>query len=176
MISGIIGLPCPLLDDNSFGVATTSSYLRINIILPIGASWKTSLSIAKVTPSDVARQRQSTSLFELFEQIVGFLGRCCERGWSFDLTRRTDDGIGIQGAVPEVGSSDHGDQRQQAKRAQQMDKQTDEPNSSPSRGEHRGFFLGKTVIGSTTVAFFFQEGQTTQRSSPRHLDVCRSVC
>ena len=76
MIPGVIGFPGPLLDDDSFGIAPAASYLGNYIILPIGASWKTSFSVLEVTSPDVARQRYPASLFELFEQIVGFLRRC----------------------------------------------------------------------------------------------------
>ncbi len=79
MISGVIGFPGSPFDDDAFGIATAASSLGIHIILPIGASWKTSFSILEVTSPDVARQRYPTSLFELFEQIGSFLGRCCER-------------------------------------------------------------------------------------------------
>lgn len=87
MIPGIVGFPGPLLDDDSFGIAPAASYLGIDIILPIEASWKTSFSVLEVTPSDVARERYPTSLLELREQIVGFLVRRCELGWLLDVTR-----------------------------------------------------------------------------------------
>lgn len=175
MISRIIGFPGPPLDDDAFGIATAASYLGIHIILSIGASWKTSFSVLEVTPPDVARQRSPTSRLELFEQIIGLLGRCCERGRLFDVTRRADDGVGVERFVTEVGTGD-GDRGGQAEGAQQADKKTDEPNSSPSRGEHSCFPLGKLLNGSSTVAFSFQEGQTRQEPSPRYLDVSRPVC
>ena len=106
MISGIIGFPGSLFDDDAFGIATAASYLRIHIILPIGASWKTSFSILEVTPSDVAWQGYPASLLELFEQIIGLLGRCGERGRLLDVTRCAEDGIRIQKFVAQIGSSD----------------------------------------------------------------------
>ena len=75
MVSGIVSFPGTLFDDDSLGIAPAPLNLWIDIILPIGASWKAPLSVLEVTASDVARERYPTSLFELFEQIVGFLGR-----------------------------------------------------------------------------------------------------
>ena len=143
MVSGIVGFSGSLLDDDSFGIASAASNLWINIILPVVASWKTSFSVLEVTPTDVARQRSPASLFELFEQVVDFWGRCCERGRWLDLTRRADNGVDIRRSVTEVGSGD-GDRERQAERARQ-DEKTDDPNPSPSKGEHRLFFLGKTL-------------------------------
>ena len=104
MIPGVIGFPDPLLDDDAFGIAPAASYLGIHIILPIGASWKTSFSVLEVTPPDVAWQRSPASFFKLFEQVIGFPGRCGERGRPLDVTRRAEDGVGIQRSVAEVGS------------------------------------------------------------------------
>lgn len=143
MVSGIVSFSGSLLDHESFSIASATSFLGIDIILPIVASWKTAFSVLEIAPADVARQRSPTSLFELFEQVVGFLGRCCERGRRLDLARRADSGVDIQRSVTEVGSGD-GDRRRQAERAQ-LDKKTDEPNPSPLKGEHRLFFLGKTL-------------------------------
>ena len=80
MISGVVGFPGPSFDDDAFGVPPAASYLGIDIILLIVASWKTSFSVLEVTPPDVARERYSSSRFQPFEQIIGFLGRCCESG------------------------------------------------------------------------------------------------
>lgn len=103
MVSGVIGFSGPLLDDESFSIAPAAMSLGIDIILPIVASWKTSFSVLEVTPSNVARQRHPASLFELFEKVVGFPGRCCERGRPLTLIRRTDNGVGPQRFVAEVG-------------------------------------------------------------------------
>jgi hypothetical protein len=78
VVSGIVGFPGSLLDKDSLGIAPAASNLWIDIILPIVAPWKTSLSVLEVPASDVARERYPTALFELFEKIVGFSGRCCE--------------------------------------------------------------------------------------------------
>mgnify|MGYP006368273151 FL=1 len=75
MISGVIGFPGSPFDDDAFGIATSASSLGIHIILPIGASWKTSFSILEVTPSNVAWQRYPVSLLELCEQIIDLLAR-----------------------------------------------------------------------------------------------------
>jgi len=101
-----MGFSGSLFDDDAFGIATMTSYLGIHIILPIGASWKTSFSILEVAPSDVAWQRYPPSLLELFEQIIGLLGRCGERGRLLDVTRCAEDGIRIQKFVAQIGSSD----------------------------------------------------------------------
>ncbi len=106
MISGVIGFPGSPFDDDAFGIATAASSLGIHIILPIGASRKTSFSILEVTPSDVAWQRHPVSLLELCEQIIDLLGRCDERGRVLDVTRRAEDGVRIQKFVVEVGSGD----------------------------------------------------------------------
>jgi hypothetical protein len=106
VISGIISFPGSPFDNDAFGIATAASYLGIHIILPIGASWKTSFSILEVTPSDVAWQGYPASLLELFEQIIGLLGRCGESGRLLDLTWRAEDGISIQKFVAELGSGD----------------------------------------------------------------------
>jgi hypothetical protein len=106
VISGVIGFPGPLLDDDAFGIASAASDLGIDIILPIVASWKTSFSVLECTSPDVARERYPTALFKLFEQIVGFLGRCCERGRLLDMTRRADDAVGIRRSIAEVGSGE----------------------------------------------------------------------
>jgi hypothetical protein len=80
VVSGIVGFPASLFDDESFGIASAASSLGIDIILPIVTPWKTSFSVLEVTSPDVTRQRYPTSVFELFEQVVRFLRRCCERG------------------------------------------------------------------------------------------------
>lgn len=175
MVSGIVGLPGSLLDDDSLGIAPAPSNLWIDIILSIVASRKASFSVLEVTASDVTRERYPTALFELFEQIVGFPWRCCARGRRFYLIRRADKGVGIQRSVGMVGSGD-GDRRHQAEHAQQGDEKTDEPNPSPSKGGHSLFSLGKTVTRKATVAFTFEEGQTMYEPSPRYLDVSSPVC
>jgi hypothetical protein len=85
VISGIVRLSGSLFDDDALGVAPTASYLGIDIILPIRASWKTPLSIVKFAPPDGVWERDPSSGFELFEQIVSFLWRCRESGGPFDL-------------------------------------------------------------------------------------------
>ena len=95
VVSGIVGFSGSLLDHDSLGIAPPPSNLWIDIILPIVASWKTSLSVLEITSADVARERDTTALFELFEKVVGFPGRCCQRGRLFDLIRRADNGVGI---------------------------------------------------------------------------------
>ena len=152
VVSGIVGFSGSLLDDDSFGIAPAASNLGIDIILPIGASWKPSLSVLKVTPPDVARQRSPTTFFELFEQVVGFWGSCCERGRWLDVARRIDNGLGSQKYIGEVGCGD-GDRGRQTARAQQDDEKTDEP--SPSKSEHRLFFPWQKLNRKTTVAFSF---------------------
>lgn len=116
VIPGIVSFSGSLFDHESFGIAPAASFLGIDIILPIVASWKTAFSVLKITPADVARQRYPASLFELFEQVVGFPWGCCERGRRLDLIRRTDNGVDIQRFVTEVGSGD-GDRGSQAERA-----------------------------------------------------------
>ena len=119
MISGIVGFPGSLFDDQSFGIASAASSLGIDIILPIVTPWKTSFSVLEVTPPDVARQRYPTALLELFEQVVSFLRGCCERGELLSLVQRafTYSGIDIQRIVAEAGSGDGG-RRRQAEREQ----------------------------------------------------------
>ena len=152
VVSGIVGFSGSLLDDDSFGIAPAASYVGIDIILPIDASWKPSLSVLKVTAPDEARQRSPTTLFELFEQVVGFLGRCREREWSLNVAWCVENGVEIQRSVADVGSG-NGDQGYQAERAQQADEKTDEP--SPSKSEHRLFFPWQKLNRKTTVAFSF---------------------
>jgi hypothetical protein len=106
VISGVVGFPGSPFDDDAFGIATATSSLEIHIILPIGASWKTSFSILEVTPSDVAWQWCPASLLELCEQIIGLLGRCGESGRLLDVTRHAEDGVSIQKFVVEGGSGD----------------------------------------------------------------------
>lgn len=79
MVSGIVSFSGSLLDDESFCIAPTTLSLGVDIILPIGASWKTSFPVLEFTPSNIARQRYPASLLELFEQDVGFLRSGCER-------------------------------------------------------------------------------------------------
>ena len=119
MVSGIVGFPGSLFDDESFGIASVASSLGIDIILPIVTPWKTSFSVLEVMPPDVARQRDPTVLLELFEQVVSFLRGCCERGGLPGLVRRafTYSDIGIQRTVAEAGSGDGG-RRRQAERQQ----------------------------------------------------------
>jgi hypothetical protein len=123
VVSGIVGFPGSLFDDESFGIAPAASSLGIDIILSIIAPWKTSFSVLEVTSPDVARQRYPTSLLELFEQVVSFLRGCCERGGLLGLARQafTYSGVGIQRAVQrsvaEAGSDDGG-RRRQAEREQ----------------------------------------------------------
>jgi hypothetical protein len=136
MISGVIGFSGPLFDDDAFGIASAASHLAIDIILPIVASWKTSLSVLEVTPTDVSRKRYATSVFEPFEQIVGFPGR------RLDVTRRQGDAVGPQRSVAEVGSGD-GVRSHRVIHAQQTDKKTNEANSVLSKGAHRRFFRRK---------------------------------
>jgi hypothetical protein len=57
VISRVIGFPGALFNDDSFGIASAVSNLRIDIILPIAASWKASFSILELTPADIARER-----------------------------------------------------------------------------------------------------------------------
>lgn len=154
MVSSIVGFSGSLLDDDSLGIAPAASNLWIDIILPIIASGKTSLSVLEITAPNVARERYPTALFELFEKIVGFAGGYCERIRRLDSIRRADNDVCIQKSVALVGRDD-GDRGYQAECAQQGDEKTDEPNPSPSKGEHRRFFLGKTLIRKATVAFSF---------------------
>jgi hypothetical protein len=109
MVSGVIGFTGSPFNDDSFGIAPTASYLGIDIILPIGASWKTPLSVLEVASSNIAREWPPTSVFELFEQVVGFLWRCCPPRRPLDLPRRGDggdDGVGMESSVAEVGSGE----------------------------------------------------------------------
>jgi hypothetical protein len=116
VISGIVSFSGSLLDHESFGIASAASFLGIDIILPIIAPWKTAFSVLEITPADVARQRYPTSLFELFEQVVGFPRGCCESGRRLDSIRGADNGVDIQRFVTEVGGGDGG-RGSQAERA-----------------------------------------------------------
>ena len=67
VVSGVIGFPGPLLDDDAFSIPSAPTDLRIDIILPIGASWKTSFSVLEVTPSDIAREWNPPSRLDLLK-------------------------------------------------------------------------------------------------------------
>jgi hypothetical protein len=79
MISGIVCFPSALLNDESFSITAAAPCVWIYIILPIATLWKAPLSILKLAPADVARERRAVSLVQPLQQIVDFLWSCPER-------------------------------------------------------------------------------------------------
>jgi len=74
MVFRVVRFAGPLFNDDSFGVTAAAPHLWIHIILPIAASWKASLSVLKLAPADVARERRAVSFFQSLQEVIDFLG------------------------------------------------------------------------------------------------------
>ena len=160
VIPGIVGFPGPLLDHDSLGITPAAADLRVDIILPIATGRKTSFSVLEVTPADIAWKWTPSSFFQLCEEIVGFLRRCCKPRRIIGLRGQKNRGSLGESILAEVGGG-VADRRNECDRAAQGDEQADDLDPPPVMGGHRSSYARRCDPDEETVAFSFCEGQTS---------------
>jgi hypothetical protein len=71
MVSGIVGLPAPLLNDEPFRPTPPSRYLGVHIVFSIHAVRQPPLAIVKESTSDIARGRSPVTILDELENVSG---------------------------------------------------------------------------------------------------------
>jgi hypothetical protein len=74
MVSGIVGFPAPLLNDETFRPAPLSRHLGVHIVFSIDALRQPALTIVKESTTDIARGRSPFTILNDLENVSGLLG------------------------------------------------------------------------------------------------------
>ena len=73
MVTGVVGLPGILLDDDSFRIPRAAACFRIHIVLSIVTARQPSFTILKRPATDISREGFALMLLNGLQQIFGFL-------------------------------------------------------------------------------------------------------